>query len=67
VVLGLDAKQTLSEFVKLSVNILEKQGLDPPARTKKLKAYINRMLKRHKVGGQMRLLDRNSRSKGCKL
>jgi hypothetical protein len=67
VVLGLNAEQALDEFIKLSVNILEKQGLEPTARTAALKVYIDGLLEGHEIPGNMRLWDPNIRSKGSKM
>ena len=66
-VLGLDAEQTLDEFVELSINILEKHDMDAPARTAALEIYINGLLERYEIGKEKRLLDTNSRSKGSKM
>jgi hypothetical protein len=67
VTFGLTASQVLDEFVELNVAILEKQGIDAVARTTALKTYIERLLKKYGLKKEMRLLDPNERSKGCKL
>jgi hypothetical protein len=67
VVLGLTAEDALEEFINLSVNILQPQRLDAQARTSKLKNYVDILLKRHGIKKNMRLLDPNERSRGCKL
>jgi hypothetical protein len=67
VVLGLNAEQALDEFIKLSVNFLEKQGMEPMSRTAALKLYIYELLESHEISSDMRLWDPNVRSKGSKM
>jgi hypothetical protein len=67
VVLGLSAEQALDEFIKLSVDFLEKQGMEPTARTAALEVYIYELLESHGMASGMRLWDPNVRSKGSKM
>jgi hypothetical protein len=67
VIFGLTASQALDEFFELNVSILEKQGIDAATRTTALKAYIERLLDKYGLKKEVRLLDPNERSKGCKL
>jgi hypothetical protein len=67
VVFGSSAEQALDEFIKLSVNFLEKQGMEPAARTAALEVYIYELLESHGIASDMRLWDPNVRSKGSKL
>jgi len=67
VVFGLTATQVLDDFVELNVAILEKQGIDARARTTALKTYIEGLHDKYGLKREMRLLDLNERSKGCKL
>jgi hypothetical protein len=61
------AAQALDEFVELNVAILEKQGIDPQARTAALKTFIEKLLNKYGIERERRLLDPKERSKGCKL
>ena len=61
------AEQALEEFIELSVNVLQPERMDPQARTTRLEEYIEDLLRRHRVEREMRLLDANPRSGGCKL
>jgi len=63
----LTAAQALDDFVELNSAILEKHGIDAPARTTALKAFIEKLLDNYGFPRQMQLLDPNERSKGCKL
>jgi hypothetical protein len=67
VTFGLTAGQALDEFIELNVAILEKQGIDAPARTTALRTYIEKLLEKYGLKREMRLLNPNERSKGCKL
>jgi hypothetical protein len=67
VVLGLSAEQALEEFIKLSVEFLEKQGMEPTARTAALGVHIYELLESHEIASDMRLWDQHVRSKGSKL
>jgi hypothetical protein len=67
VTFGLTELQALDEFIKLNAAILEKQGIDARARTAALRVYIERLLDKYGLKREMRLLDPNERSKGCKL
>jgi hypothetical protein len=67
VVLGLSAEQALDEFIKLSVDLLEKQGMEPKARTAALEVYIYELLESHEIASGMRLWDPNVRSKSSKM
>jgi hypothetical protein len=67
VVLGLSAEQALDEFIKLSVEFLEKQGIEPTARTAALEVYIYKLLESHEIASEMRLWDPNVRSRGSKM
>jgi hypothetical protein len=67
VVLGLNAEQALDEFIKLSVNILEKQGMEPTTRTAALEVYVAGLLESREISNKMRLWDPNVRSKGSKM
>ncbi|KIM21473.1 hypothetical protein M408DRAFT_80521, partial [Serendipita vermifera MAFF 305830] len=67
VLLGLNTEQILSEFVDLSDNILDKQGLTSQARTKELVLHIDDLLKRYHVRPNARLLDQNLGSGSCKV
>ena len=66
-VLRLNAEQALDEFIKLSVNILEKQGMEPTARMAALKVHIDGLLESHKIASDMHLWDSNIHSKDSKL
>jgi hypothetical protein len=57
----------MDEFADLSVNILEKQGMEAPARTAALRVYIDTLLEGYKMERGLRLLDSNIRSKGSKM
>jgi len=67
VTLGLTAEQALDEFLELSVNILEKQGVDANARTMELRLHIDRLLEKYSIKSGRLLTDPNARSEGCKL
>jgi hypothetical protein len=41
--------------------------MDAETRTRKLKVYISDVLEKYGVKSGIRLMDRNDRSKGCKL
>jgi hypothetical protein len=66
-VFGLTANETLEEFIDLSTNILDIQGVQPDARTAALKVYIHNLLIKYGIMEEMRLMDPNPRSKDCKL
>jgi hypothetical protein len=57
----------LDEFVELSVDILEKQEMDAPARTAALRVYVDKLLEKYEIGKETRLLEANVRSKGSKM
>jgi hypothetical protein len=63
----LTAEQVLDEFIELNAAILEKHGIDALARTTALRTYIETLLEKYGLKREMRLLDPNERSKGCKL
>jgi hypothetical protein len=65
-VFGLTAEDALSEFVALTVEVLELRGVDAAARTTALTRHIDNLLKKYVMDDE-RLLDPNGRSKGCKL
>jgi hypothetical protein len=67
VVLGLNAEQSLDEFIELSDSILEKQGMDAPARTAALRVYVDKLLEKYEIGKKTRLLETNICSKGSKM
>jgi hypothetical protein len=63
----MNIEQAMEEFIELSVNILERQGIDAQARTTALKAHIEKLLEKYAIERETRLLDSNEPSKGCKL
>ncbi|KIM27338.1 hypothetical protein M408DRAFT_24562, partial [Serendipita vermifera MAFF 305830] len=67
VVFGLTAEDALEEFTDLSVNILDKQDIDAETRTAALRKYVEDLLVKYEIDPNLRLLDVNDRSKGCKL
>ena len=67
VILGINAKEALEEFVQLSSTVLEVKGVNAKARTNLLKKYIEGIVERYQVDEKATLLDSNERSKGCKL
>jgi hypothetical protein len=67
VIFGLTAEESMDEFIELSVNILEKRGIDAEARTVALKIYIENLLEKYELEKERRLLDPNDHSKGCQL
>ena len=67
VVFGLTAEQAFDEFIDLSVDVLDKNGLDAEARTAALSAYTQDLLEKHGFQKDVHLLDQNLRAKGCKL
>ncbi|KIM26748.1 hypothetical protein M408DRAFT_57060, partial [Serendipita vermifera MAFF 305830] len=67
VILGLTTEQALEEFIDLSSSILDLTGVEAPMRTLKLKEHIARLLGKYGIDEKMRLMDKNKRSKGCKL
>jgi hypothetical protein len=64
---GLTANEALEEFINLSTNILDIQGVEPDDRTAALKLYIHNLLTKYGIKEEMRLMDPNSRSQNCKL
>jgi len=67
VTFGLTAAQALEDFAELTAAILEKQGIDALARTTTLKTHVEKLLDKYGLEREMRVLDPNERSKGCKL
>lgn len=67
VVLGLKIEDSIEEFTNLSVNVLDKQGVDADTRTAILSEHVDGLLKKYQIDRTSRLLDLNERSKGCKL
>ena len=67
VVLGITVEDALDEFASLSEKILGKRGLDSGARTTELKDHINTLLEKYGFKPETCLLDKNQRSKNCKL
>jgi hypothetical protein len=68
VVFGLSAEEALNEFIELCVNILEKYEMDVPTRTAELSGYIDKLLEKHTIRKEARLLDAkfcSNRSKMC--
>ncbi|KIM26631.1 hypothetical protein M408DRAFT_25333, partial [Serendipita vermifera MAFF 305830] len=67
VVLGLTADDALEEFIDLTINVLNKEGLDVEDRTSVLKAHTEALLDKYNITKEMRLLDSNDHSQNCKL
>ncbi|KIM19923.1 hypothetical protein M408DRAFT_30808 [Serendipita vermifera MAFF 305830] len=65
--LGLNAEQTLSEFVDLNNKILNKLRLTPQVRTNELAIHIDDLLKRYGVRPNTRLLDQSPSPGSCKV
>jgi hypothetical protein len=57
----------MGEFIELTINILEKEGIDAPTRTAALKTHIETLLEKYGIQKDTCLLDTQRRSKGCKL
>jgi hypothetical protein len=66
-VFGLTTSEALEEFIDLSTNILDIQGIQADVRTAALKSHIHNLLKKYGIKDEMRLMDPNPRSKDCKL
>ncbi|KIM26629.1 hypothetical protein M408DRAFT_72598 [Serendipita vermifera MAFF 305830] len=67
VVLGLTADNALEEFIDLTINVLNKEGLDAEDRTSVLKAYTEALLDKYSFTKDTRLLDTRNHSENCKL
>jgi hypothetical protein len=63
VIFRLNVAQALEEFSELTANILERQGVEGPARTAALQVYIDKLLEKHDLTRDIRLMDPNTRSK----
>ncbi len=66
-VFGLSVEQALEELVGLCTNVLEAKGVDAHTRTDLLKEYIDKILKKHAVERNVKLLDSDHGSNDCKL
>jgi hypothetical protein len=67
VIFELNEEQLLDEFIELSVNVLEKQGIDAEARTAALKTYIEGLLEKYGIEKERRLVNSSDHLNGCKL
>jgi hypothetical protein len=67
VIFELNAEQVLDEFIELSVNVLEKRGIDAEARTTALKTYIEGLLEKYGIEKERRLVDSSGHNNDCKL
>lgn len=67
VAFGLTANETLDEIIDLSLNILDKPGLNAETRTLALRDHINSLMIKYRIDRECRLLDPNTNSQGCKL
>jgi len=66
-VFGLTAEEASKEFIDLTTNVLDVNGVEADARTAALGVHINDLLTRYGIEEDMHLMDPNDRSKGCKL
>jgi hypothetical protein len=64
---GLTVNEALDEFINLSTDILDIEGVQPDARTAALKVYIHNLLAKYEIKEEMRLMDPDPRSRNCKL
>ncbi|KIM23931.1 hypothetical protein M408DRAFT_27516 [Serendipita vermifera MAFF 305830] len=67
VIFGLTVEEALEEFTDLSVNVIDRQNIDADTRTTNLNTYVDNLFMKYKMDKDLRLLDANVRSKGCKL
>ncbi|KIM26170.1 hypothetical protein M408DRAFT_197123 [Serendipita vermifera MAFF 305830] len=67
VVLGLTVEEARSDFIDLSSNVLESRHANPQTRTAALQRYIDRLLRKHKIDPETRILNFHDRSMKCKL
>jgi hypothetical protein len=57
----------LSEFISMSVEVLDVDGMDAEARTAMLKEFINKLLTKYKIERNAEIMDQSGLSMNCKL
>ncbi|KIM30740.1 hypothetical protein M408DRAFT_65913, partial [Serendipita vermifera MAFF 305830] len=67
VLFGLKTEEALDEFIDMTANVLDKQGVDAETRTAALKRHIDGLLEKYRIDGNSHIIDHNDRPMGCKL
>jgi hypothetical protein len=63
----MSAKEALDEFIALSTDVLEVQGINAQKRTTALENYIAALLNKHNINHDEGVMDLNNSPTGCKL